>query len=60
MGKPKQADDDEYWGIFWHGFGSAHSVSGDAEDRDVVDLLYDAAEEVARRPLRPVRKIGFY
>ncbi len=55
---PKADCDDDYF--FWHGFGSIHTVSGEPEDENAVDLLYEAAEKVTGQSLRRTRKIGFY
>lgn len=41
--------------------GGAHSVSNDRPERDRVEELRRAVEEVTRKPVvRPQRKAGFY
>ena len=41
--------------------GSAHSVSGDGPDDDVIERLRHVVEEVTGKPVeRPSKKIGFY
>ena len=42
--------------------GSAHSVSGDAPDRDPAEKVREIAEKIARKPIpRPApRRMGFF
>lgn len=43
------------------GFGSAHSISCDTDEKTVIERLHEAIEEITGAPVeRPSRKIGFY
>lgn len=48
----------DYPGPGW--MGSAHSVSGDASEPDVIERLHDVVEEVTgERPTVAPRRMGF-
>lgn len=48
----------DYPGPGW--IGSAHSISGDASEPDVIERLHDVVEEITgTRPGATVRRMGF-
>jgi len=51
----------EWWETLQGGMGSAHGVSGDRPEQNIVDRLRQTVEEITGKPLpkEPERRIGF-
>lgn len=44
--------------FIWLGFGTAHWMSGDPEERSIVEQLREVVQEITGEEIKP-RKIGF-